>query len=285
LFKDAIRVDASLIFFVLIIVGYIGGWLAYNKTTENIDQLTVVLSDIQNQEEPRSVNQKSAEAEYAIEHPLIRYKHKTAESKRAFDLYYESVRWLQAGNKMKARRFYQEATRALPALHEHAIKLLSSMLTQEIRKDQQGAICYWLGVHSEYLKKWRNAASWYEKAVEAYHQIGYKNRESRVHCNLGNVKMNMDDPSGMDEFEKAVTLNPNNGTAHINIARTYYMISEPGDSEYDIAIDSFANAIVADPELYGPIVISSVRGISYTWKDDLEEITKRVETKQQERFA
>ena len=44
-------------------------------------------------------------------------------------------------------------------------------------------------------------------------------------------------------------------------------------------MDAFADAIIADPVLYGPIVISRLREIGYTWKEDLEDITQRVEMK------
>ena len=103
--------------------------------------------------------------------------------------------------------------------------------------------------------------------------------KSRVHCNLGNVKMQMMDSSGMEEFEKAIALYPKNGTAYLNIARTYYLISDQSEDNYDRALDAFADAIIADPVRYGPKVISSLREFGYTWEKDLEEITKRVERK------
>jgi len=74
----------------------------------------------------------------------------------------------------------------------------------------------------------------------------------------------------MEEFERAIALNPRNGSAHLNIAKTYYLISEPGDYRYELALDAFAAAIVADPLTYGPMVIASLREIGYTWKEDLE---------------
>jgi hypothetical protein len=69
------------------------------------------------------------------------------------------------------------------------------------------------------------------------------------------------------------------GTAHLNIARTYYLVGERGDYRYELALDAFADAIVADPLTYGPRVISSLREFGYTWKEDLDEITQRVERK------
>ncbi len=85
----------------------------------------------------------------------------------------------------------------------------------------------------------------------------------------------------VEQFDerKAVALNPKNGTAHLNIARTYYRISEAGDYRFGRALDAFADAILADPLTYGPMVISSLREIGYTWKEDWEEITRRVEGK------
>jgi tetratricopeptide (TPR) repeat protein len=165
-----------------------------------------------------------------------------------------------------------------PALHEHAREALSK-LGQECSPKDAGPIYYWLGAHSEYLMDFKQAAVYYGKAIEAFRQIGYQKRESRVHCNLGNVKMHMLDESAMEEFEKAIALNPRNGTAHLNIARTYYSISEPGDYRYELALDAFADAIVADPSTYSPMVVASLREIGYTWKEDLEKITQLVEGK------
>jgi len=165
-----------------------------------------------------------------------------------------------------------------PALHEHARETLSDM-AQNCSAKEAGPVSYWLGIHSEYLGDRRQAALWYEKAIQAFSQLSYLKRESRAHCNLGNVKMQMMDESGMVEFEKAIALNPKNGTAHLNIARTYYLLGYPEGSQYERALDAFADAIVADPATYGPLVISSLREIGYTWKEDLEKITQRVESK------
>ena len=118
---------------------------------------------------------------------------------------------------------------------------------------------------------------WYERAAAAYQKIGYHKRESRAHCNLGHVRLQMNDPTGMSEFEKAIALNPKNGTAHLNIARIYYLNSNPGEPRHDLALDAFAQAIIAGPLSYGPKVISSLRNLGYTWQEDLEKITQRVE--------
>ena len=139
-----------------------------------------------------------------------------------------------------------------------------------------GPIYYWLGIHSEYLRDWKQAAVWYEQAINAFGQLGYPKRESRAHCNLGNVKMQSGDPTGIEEFEKAIALNPKNGTAHMNIGFTYYMISEPGDERYEMALDALAHAILADPEIYGPMVQARLRSVGYTWKEDIQRIAERM---------
>jgi hypothetical protein len=86
----------------------------------------------------------------------------------------------------------------------------------------------------------------------------------------------------MNEFEKAVALNSKNGFAHINIGTLYYRISERGDPRFEQALDAYANAIVADPLRYGPMVISRLREYGYTWKEDLEDVKQRVEKKRAE---
>ena len=91
--------------------------------------------------------------------------------------------------------------------------------------------------------------------------------------------MRLHDSSAMEEFEKAINLNPKNGTAHLNIGRIYYGISSEGDPRYERALNAFADAIVADPLLYGPQVIASLREPGYTWQEDLEKVTQRVESK------
>jgi tetratricopeptide (TPR) repeat protein len=278
LFSGYILIKSTGILYVATFIVFVGGRIALKKAQHNKFQVTTILSDLAEKVEPQSIDGQSAEAEYAIEHPLVTYKDLTPESKKAFNLYYESVRCHQDGNKARAVAFCQEALRLDASLHKNAQEILSKMVV-DCDLEEEGAICYWLGIHSEYLSDWRQAAEWYERAAKAYNKIGYNKRESRVHCNLGSVKMKMRDPSGMEEFEKAVVLNPKNGTAYLNIAKTYYRISYPGDEEHELALNAFADAIVADPVAYGPEVISSLREIGYTWKEDLEEITKRVENK------
>lgn len=272
-------VRSTWIIYLVTLVVFFGGRYAVKEGQRNRHRVKKILSTLANNEEPPAGDSQSAKSEYTIEHPLIMRKDLTPESRRAFSIYYESVRCHQDGNGARALVLYQEATRLEPSLHENACEFLSEMVVDCSLKER-GAICYWLGIHSENLFNWRQAASWYEEAAKAYDKIGYKKRESRVHNNLGNVKMQMRDPAAMEEFEKAVALNPENGTAYLNIAKIYYRISESGDYRFELALNAFADAIVADPLTYGPEVISSLREIGYTWKEDLEEITKRVERKQ-----
>jgi tetratricopeptide (TPR) repeat protein len=278
LLSGYVRVESGWGLYILTFFVFAGGRLAFQKALRNTIQVNIILSDLANKEEPRAVDSQSAEAEYAIEHPLIGHQYLRSGRKQALDLFYESARCHQDGNEQRALILYQEAMRTDPSLHKNAREALSNM-AQDCSLSDEGAIYYWLGIHSEYLMDWKQAAAWYEKAINAFSQIGYQKRESRAHCNLGNVKMQMRDPSAMEEFEKAISLDPRNGTAHLNIGRTYYRISGPGDYRYERALDAFADAIVADPLTYGPRVISSLREIGYTWKEDLEEITQRVEIK------
>ena len=258
-------------------LAFLGGIISFKKARQNNEQVKLVLSDLDKKVEPRAVDGHSAEAEYAIEHPVIRLPGLAAEKRKVFDWFYESTCYLWEGKAMKAAELYQQALTINPSFHQDARELLSRMLQSSPNGEEEGAICYWLGIHSEYLSDLGSAAMWYERAADAYHNIGYEKRESRAHCNLGHVKMQMRDPTGMSEFEKAIALNPKNGTAHLNIARMYYLASNPGEPQHDLALDAFAQAIVADPLTYGPKVISSLRGLGYTWQEDLEKITQRVE--------
>jgi tetratricopeptide (TPR) repeat protein len=148
-------------------------------------------------------------------------------------------------------------------------------MAQGCSPEDEGAIYYWLGIHSEYLKDSAQAVIWYAKAVDIFHKLGCQKREARAHCNLGSVKMRLEDPSGMEEYEKAITLNPLDGIAHINIGTAYYLTDE-----YERALDAFAEAIWVDPERYSPVVISRLQRFAYTWKEDLEGVRQRVAKKQ-----
>ena len=156
----------------------------------------------------------------------------------------------------------------------HACEALTNM-AKSCSPEDEGAIYYWLGIHTQYLEDYRQAESWYAQAVESFHKIGYLKREGRAHCNLGRVKMKHGDPSGMEEFEKAIALNPMDGIAHIDIGTVYFFADE-----HERALDAFAEAVLADPGRYGPVVISRLQRFGYTWKEDVEKIGQRMAKKQ-----
>ena len=279
LLNDFISFKSGWAILLLSMVAFIGARMASIKAQANSFQINALLSNLHGKEEPRTIDGESAEAIYAIEHPLIGSKVVKDNRDRALDVFYEATRCFQEGNIGKVSILYQESLVIDPSLHENAIENLTNMIP-ECSTEKAGSAYYWLGIHNEYLHRYVTAAEWYEKAIQVFNQLGYKNRESRAHCNLGNVKMQMRDPSGMDEFEKAIALNPRNGFAHLNIARLYYRISEDGDEQFERALNAFADAIIADPLMYGPMVVSSLQDIGYTWKEDLEKITRIVENKQ-----
>lgn len=157
--------------------------------------------------EPRRLDGQSVETDYEIEHPLIGEQSQITNNARAFNLFFESWQFLQDGNEKKGQDLRQEALKEDPSLHTHAIDVLSKMV-QSSSAEGKGAIYYWLGIHNEYLEDEHQALHWYTKAVNAFKKIGYSKREGRARCNLGKVKMKLKDPSGMEEFEKAILLNP-----------------------------------------------------------------------------
>lgn len=224
--------------------------------------------------EPQRIDGRSAESEYSIEHPLKGKPSQKPENARALDLFSESVRYLQDGDESKAAALYQEALKADPFLHKHACEALIN-IAKSCRPEDEGDIYYWLGIHTQYLEDYCQAESWYTHAIDAFHKIGYPKREGRAHCNLGRVKIKHEDPSGMDEFEKAIALNPMDGIAHIDIGIAYYMIDDR-----ERALDEFAEAVWADPNRYGPVIISRLQQYGYTWKEDVEKIGQRIAKKQ-----
>ncbi|MCB9418750.1 MAG: hypothetical protein H6667_03025 [Ardenticatenaceae bacterium] len=270
-----IRINWTFFTVVLTLFAFIGGEISFKKAQKNILQVKSILSDHAKKVEPKAVDSQSTETEYAIEHPLIGYRNLPSNTKRAMDLFYESTRHHQDGNVQTGLILYKEALKIDPNLHKNARESLLKM-AQNCNSSDEGAIFYWLGIHSVYLMDRRQAAIYYEKAIDAFNRIGYLKRESRARCNLGDIKMGLGDPSGMEEFEKAVALNPKNGTAYINIGVTYYRISEHGDPRFEKALDAFANAIIADPDAYKPLVLSQLRSIGYTWREDWEDIVRRV---------
>jgi tetratricopeptide (TPR) repeat protein len=278
LMSDYVRINWTWTVIILTLFALIGGGLAAKNAQRSMVQVTAILSDLASTVEPRSVDGRSAESKYAIEHPLIRYRHPTPERRRALELFYESTMHHRDGNEQRALILYQEAVGVDSSLHEHAREALSKML-QDCRPREAGPVYYWLGIHSEWLSDWKQAAASYEKAIEAFSQIGYRRRASRACNNLGNVRMKLRDASALETFEKAIALDPENGTAHINIGTTYYRISHRGDPRFEKAMDAFANAIAADSLTYTPIVTSRLRSIGYTWKEDLADVLQRVDRK------
>ena len=162
--------------YVFVLIVFVGGILSVKLAQQNKKQVQSILSDLAKKVEPRAVEGESAEALYAIEHPILSVNELTPECKKAFDLYYESVRCLQDGHSFRAQSLYQEALSMDPSLHKDARELLSKELI-DCKTEEEGAICYWLGVHSEYLSDRRQAKMWYERAADAYQKIGYKYRE------------------------------------------------------------------------------------------------------------
>lgn len=277
--SDHVRINWTCTTVVLSLVTFVGGGIAFKKARRNMVQVNSLLSDLANKVEPRVVDAQSARSSYGIEHPLIGVRSLPADRRRALDQFYESVKCHQNGQEFRALALYNEAVRRDPRLHENARESLLGM-ARDCSPSDGGAIYYWLGIHSQWLRDWKQAAVFYEKAVDAFGQIGYKRRASRACNNLGNVKMQMRDSSAMAEFERAIALDPANGTAHINVGVTYYRISEHGDPRFERALDAFAAAIVADPTAYGPLVLSRLRSIGYTWKEDWEDILQRVASRQ-----
>jgi tetratricopeptide (TPR) repeat protein len=258
-----------------------GGGISAGKALLHGAQVNATLSDRAAGVEPRAVDGYSAESEFAIEHPLLRHSRLGADSRRALDLFYESVRCHQDGNEYRALSLYQESTKIDPSLHENARAMLVDIV-KDCGLEEAGAAYYWLAIHAEHSKGFKHAAVWYQKASDAYMRRGYKNRASRARCNLGTVKMRLGDSTAMEDYEAAIALNPKNGIAHLNIARTFYSFCNPGDPRFERALDAFADAILADPATYGPRVISSLKDLGYTWKEDLEEVTRRFEAKRDE---
>ncbi len=232
------------------------------------------MDNIANKGEPRRIDGQSVESEYAIEHPLVGKQIQSHDNARALDLFHESVRCLQDGDESKAATLYHEALSEDPFLHTNARDALINM-TKSCSPEDEGAIYYWLGIHSQYLEDYRQAERWYTQAIDAFHKIGYSKREGRAHCNLGRVKMKHEDPSCMEEFEKAIALNPMDGIAHIDIGTAYYITGQ-----HERALDAFAEAVWADPARYGPVVTARLQRFGYTWEEDVEKIGQRMAKKQ-----
>jgi tetratricopeptide (TPR) repeat protein len=224
--------------------------------------------------EPQRMDGWSVESEYSIEHPLIVNQSFPLKNTRAMDLFIESVKCIQEGNEIKGATLFQEAEKEDPLLHTHARDALLT-LTHGCTPEAEGAVYYWLGIHSQYLKENDQAIMWYGKAVEAFRRLGYKMREGRALCNLGTAKMQVEDQSGMEDYQKAVELNPSDGIAHICIGIARYITDDR-----EGALDEFADAVWTDADRYGPQVISRLQFLGINWQDDLIEIGKRMAKKQ-----
>ena len=87
------------------LLAFAGAIIAFRKAVGNMIQVNALLSNLQTEGELRSLEGQSAEAEYAIEHPLL--GNQTFKSARAvaLDQFYESVRCHQDGNEAKASIF------------------------------------------------------------------------------------------------------------------------------------------------------------------------------------
>lgn len=232
------------------------------------------MDSIVNTGEPRQMGGQSVESEYAIEHPLMRKQSQRLDNTRALELFFESVKRVQEGNEPQAAVLYQEAIKADPFLHVNARAALINLI-KGCNPEDEGAIYYWLGIHTQYLDDYHQAENWYAQAIDAFHKIGYLKREGRARCNLGRVKMKHEDPSYIDEFYKAIALNPSDGIAHIDIGTAYYITDQ-----HERALDAFTEAVLADPARYGPVVTARLQLLGYTWEEDLERIGQRLAKKQ-----
>lgn len=216
--------------------------------------------------------------EPGIPHPLLQHPAPGGLRQQALALFVQGSWLLQAGQTHQADRLQQQALELDPFLHQHALQALRR-LAQDCDSQESGMLYFWLGAHAEYLWDLKQALSWFQTAADEFHQRGWAERESRARCSLGSVKLRLRDESGRLEFERAVALSPANGAAHLNIARLLYLSGRPGEAAYERALDEFACAIAADPHLYGPMVLASLRKAGDAWKRDLEQVTRRLERK------
>jgi len=233
------------------------------------------MEDNSGQIEPRGDSGKTVESEYSIAHPLIidnRLPHLI--NSRAMNLFVESVKCIQDGDEIKAARLFKEAEKEDPSIHYRARDALVD-LSRNCMPQDEGAIYYWIGIHSQYLQESDQAIIWYKKAIEAFQKSGFRKREGRAHCNLGTVKMQLQDPSGLEEYIKAVKLNPADGIAHICIGVARYSANDR-----EGALDAFADAVSADPDRYGPHVIIRLQILGSDWQDDVTNIALRIAKRQ-----
>ena len=110
---------------LLILVAFVGGLFGLARANYHMAQVTALLSNLGSGAEPRQIDGESAEAEYAIEHPLANRKTSPADIGRALQMFCESTTFHQCGNTRAALMLYQEALSIDPALHQHARETLS----------------------------------------------------------------------------------------------------------------------------------------------------------------
>ena len=113
---------------IILLVAFVGGRTGIKKAQRNVVRVNSLLSDIAQGIEPQTVDGQSARSEYAIEHPLIRYKSLPSNRRRALDQYYAAIRYQQDGNEFKASILYDEAMKADPSFHKNVRKDLLDVL-------------------------------------------------------------------------------------------------------------------------------------------------------------
>jgi tetratricopeptide (TPR) repeat protein len=223
--------------------------------------------------EPRNTYGRTIESEYSIDHPLIINNLLEFINPKATQLFIKSVKQIQDGNEVKASTLFSEAIKEDPSIHPHAIAALLNYSRNCSQKDE-GYIYYWLGIHSQYINEIEKAIIWYKKSIEAFRNIGFAKREGRAHCNLGTLLIRSKDPSGIEEYKKAIILNPLDGIAHICLGVARY-----ASNDHDGALDAFTEAVSADPERYGPLVIIRLQILGDDWRDDVKSIALRMAKK------
>jgi hypothetical protein len=113
LLSPYIRIKRPAWGWVFLAVAFVGAGMAAKQVRRNLVQVKRILSDLAAGAEPRAADGRSAEAEYAIEHPLIKRIGRT-ESERALNIFYESVTCHHERNEQRALDLYQEAMRRDP---------------------------------------------------------------------------------------------------------------------------------------------------------------------------
>ena len=95
------REGQALCLWVLTSVAFIGGIMASRRALSHMGSVRTLLAEIASKNELRQPDGRSAEAESAIEHPLIGRRSRSLANARALSLFFESLRCLQDGNELK----------------------------------------------------------------------------------------------------------------------------------------------------------------------------------------